>query len=258
MAIAVTDQAIAKIKELIVAGEFTAGTKLPREQDLAARLGISRNSLREAVRALTLVGVLDTRVGDGTYVTSLDADMLLTGLGFVGDLLESETLLEVHHVRRILEPAATALAATRLTESDFAGLEACLERMEAAAPTQHFVDADTEFHRIITSASGNATLASLIQSLSGGMIRARLWRTMTDHDGVELTKQRHRDIYAGLRARDPEQAMAADIHHLADGEHRLERWLERERELWPEPRSDGRLPSKAGAARRPRQRAVKV
>jgi len=122
MAIPVTDQAIAKIKELIVDGEFTAGTKLPREQDLAARLGISRNSLREAVRALTLIGV-STRVGDGTYVTSLDADMLLTGLGFIGDLLEGETLLEVHQVRRVLEPAATALAATRMTDADFAALE---------------------------------------------------------------------------------------------------------------------------------------
>jgi DNA-binding FadR family transcriptional regulator len=254
MAIPVTDQAIAKIKELIVAGEFTAGTKLPREQDLAARLGISRNSLREAVRALALVGVLDTRVGDGTYVTSLDADMLLTGLGFVGDLLESETLLEVHHVRRILEPTATGLAATRLTEQDFIALESWLERMEVAESTQEFIDADTEFHRVITSASGNATLASLIQSLSGGMIRARLWRTMTDHDGVELTKQRHRDIYAALRARDPEQAVAADVLHLADGEHWLERWLERERELWPEAATDGT----PAAVARPRRRAVKV
>ena len=93
MAVPVTDQAIAKIKDLIISGEFVAGAKLPREQDLAARLGLSRNSLREAVRALALIGVLDTRVGDGTYVTSLDADVLLTGMGFVGDLLDGQTLL---------------------------------------------------------------------------------------------------------------------------------------------------------------------
>jgi DNA-binding FadR family transcriptional regulator len=180
--------------------------------------------------------------------------MLLTGLGFVGDLLEAETLLEVHRVRRILEPAATGLAATRLTEQDFAALESTLERMEVGQSTQQFIDADTEFHRIITSASGNATLASLIQSLSGGMIRARLWRTMTDHDGVELTKQRHRDIYAALLARDPDQAMAADTLHLADGERWLERWLDRERELWPDAVGDGN----ADGAKRPRRRPVKV
>ena len=224
MAVPLTDQAILKIKDLIIAGEFGAGAKLPPERDLAARLGLSRNSLREAVRALALIGVLDTRVGDGTYVTSLDADMLLTGMGFVGDLLEGATLLEVHQVRRILEPVATGLAATRLTENDFLALEACLSQMDEADDTQAFIDADTEFHRIIVTASGNAMLASVIQNLSGGMMRARLWRTITEHGAAEITNQRHRDIYVALRAGDAEQASAADLLHLADGE----RWLQRQ------------------------------
>jgi DNA-binding FadR family transcriptional regulator len=222
MAVPVTDQAIAKIKDLIISGEFTAGAKLPREQDLAERLGLSRNSLREAVRALVLIGVLDTRVGDGTYVTRLDADLLLTGMGFVGDLLDGTTLLEVHQVRRLLEPVATGLAATRLTEDDFVALEASLERMNEAETNQDFIDADTEFHRIIVRAAGNATLASIILNLSGGMMRARLWRTITEHDVVEISKQRHRDIYVALRAGDAEQASAADLIHLAEGE----RWLQ--------------------------------
>jgi GntR family transcriptional regulator, transcriptional repressor for pyruvate dehydrogenase complex len=221
MATPLTDQAILKIKDLIIAGEFGPGSRLPRERDLATRLGLSRNSLREAVRALALIGVLDTRVGDGTYVTSLDADTLLTGMGLVSDLLDGETLLEVHQVRRILEPVATGLAATRLTESDFLALEACLEQMEEADSNQAFIDADTEFHRIIVAASGNATLASVIQNLSGGMMRARLWRTITDNDAAQTTLERHRDIYVALRAGDAEQASAADLLHLADGE----RWL---------------------------------
>src|SRR5438034_8239347 len=73
---ALTDQAIAEIKNLIMSGEFVAGSRLPKEQDLAQRLGLSRNSLREAVRALTLIGVLEPRVGDGTYVTSLEPELL--------------------------------------------------------------------------------------------------------------------------------------------------------------------------------------
>ncbi len=223
MAAPLTDQAITKIKELIMSGEFKAGSKLPRGQVLAAKLGLSRNSLREAVRALTLIGVLDTRVGDGTYVTSLDADLLLAGMGFVGELLDGSTLLEVHQVRRILEPVATGLAATRLTEDDFLALEACLEQMEEAETTQAFIDADAEFHRIIVLAAGNATLASLIQNLSGGMLRARLWRTITEQDAVEITRQRHRDIYVALRAGDAERASAADLIHLSEGEE----WLRR-------------------------------
>jgi GntR family transcriptional repressor for pyruvate dehydrogenase complex len=221
-AVALTDQAIAKIKDLILTGEFQAGSKLPREQDLAQKLGLSRNSLREAVRALALIGVLDTRVGDGTYVTSLDADLLMTGMGLVGELLDGKTLLEAHQVRRILEPVATALAVPRLTETDFAELESILERMERSEKTQAFIDADNDFHRVINSATGNATLASLIQNLSGGMMRARLWRTVTEQGAVNLTKQRHRDIYVALREGDAARASAADLIHLAEGE----RWLE--------------------------------
>jgi GntR family transcriptional regulator, transcriptional repressor for pyruvate dehydrogenase complex len=224
---ALTDQAIAKIKDLILAGEFQAGSKLPREQDLARKLGLSRNSLREAVRALALIGVLNTRVGDGTYVTSLDAELLMTGMGLVGELLDGKTLLEAHQVRRILEPVATSLAATRLTEADFAELADILERMERADRTQAFVDADNDFHAVINNATGNATLASLIQNLSGGMMRARLWRTLTEEEAVEVTKQRHRDIYLALRAGDAQRASAADLIHLAEGERWLELMLER-------------------------------
>ena len=119
---ALTDQAIAKIKDLILTGEFQAGSKLPREADLAQKLGLSRNSLREAVRALTLVGVLETRVGDGTYVTSLDVDLLMTGMGFVSELLDGKTLFEAHQVRRVLEPFASGVAASKLTVADFAKL----------------------------------------------------------------------------------------------------------------------------------------
>ena len=223
MAVPLTDQAIANIKDLIISGEFTAGSKLPREQELAARLGLSRNSLREAVRALSLVGVLEPRVGDGTYVTSLEPELLLTGMGFIGDLMAGTTLLELHQVRRILEPVATGMAASRLTEHDFHALENCLDQMDRAATTQAFIDADVEFHRIIVFAAGNATLASLIQNLSGGTMRARLWRSITEEGALEVTKERHRDIYEALRARDAELASAADLIHLGDSE----RWLRR-------------------------------
>ncbi len=222
MAAPVTDQAMAKIKDLILSGTYPAHAKLPREQDLAAELGLSRNSLREAVRALTVIGVLDTRVGDGTYVTSLDAGALLEGLGFVGDLLEGATLMEAHQVRRILEPVATAMATSRLADDDFMALQACLAQMDGATSIETLIEADTAFHRIIIDAAGNATLASLIQGLSGNAIRTRLWQTITEHGAAEITKQRHHDIYAALRAGDAEQARAADLVHLAD----VERWLE--------------------------------
>lgn len=225
---ALTDQAISEIKGLIMSGEFSAGAKLPKEQELAQRLGLSRNSLREAVRALTMVGVLEPRVGDGTYVTSLEPDLLLTGMGFVSDLLTGSTLLELHQIRRILEPIATAMATPRLDEDAFSELESCLAAMDIAETTQAFIAADEEFHRIIVAASGNTTLASLIHNLSGGTLRARLWRSVTEQGAIEITRQRHRDIFEALRARDAERASAADLLHLADGEVWLRRMIEAE------------------------------
>ncbi len=225
---ALTDQAIAEIKNLIMSGEFAAASKLPKEQDLARRLGLSRNSLREAVRALTLIGVLEPRVGDGTYVTSLEPELLLTGMGFVSDLLTGPTLLELHQVRRILEPVATGMAASRLDDDDFVALEAFLAEMESAETTQAFIAADEEFHRIIVSASGNSTLASLIQNLSGGTLRARLWRSVREQDAIETTKRRHWDIYRALLDRDAERASAADLIHLSEGEQWLRQLIENE------------------------------
>ena len=152
-----TDQAIAKIKQLISSGEFTAGARLPTERELTQQFGVSRSSLREAVRALALVGVLESRVGDGTYVTTLEPELLLTGVGFVSDLIGGASLLELHQVRRILEPEATRLATPRLTDEDFERLAACLQRMESADGVPAFIEADTAFHKVILDACGNAT-----------------------------------------------------------------------------------------------------
>ena len=219
---ALTDRAITKIKDLIVAGEFGPGDRLPKETELADRLGLSRNSLREAVRALSLVGVLEARQGDGTYVTSLEPDLLLAGTAFVSELLTGPTLRELYEVRRILEPVATALATPRLTDEDFAALEQSLERMGSAETTQAFIDADVDFHHVIVSACGNATLASLIQNLSGSTVRSRIWRAIHERGAVESTQRLHHDIFRALQQRDAELAAATDIVHLAAGE----RWLQ--------------------------------
>jgi DNA-binding FadR family transcriptional regulator len=219
---ALTDQAITKIKDLIVEGEFAPGARLPKESELAERLGLSRNSLREAVRALSLVGVLEARQGDGTYVTSLEPELLLAGTSFLSDLLTGPTLRELHEVRRILEPAATALATPRLRDEDFEALEESLERMDNADSIQAFIDADVDFHRVIVGACGNATLASLIQNISGGTLRARVWRAIHEQGAVESTRRLHHDIYAALQQRDAELAAATDLVHLAAGD----RWLQ--------------------------------
>src|SRR5579863_2886438 len=128
----VTDDAIDRIRELIASGQWGAGTRLPREADLAKQLGLSRNSLREAVRALSLARVLEVRQGDGTYVSSLEPDELLEPTLSATHLLRGRTVLELFQVRRMLEPEAAAMAALRADADVIRALGVELDRMIAA------------------------------------------------------------------------------------------------------------------------------
>jgi GntR family transcriptional repressor for pyruvate dehydrogenase complex len=223
--VSVTSDVIEKVKEMILSGELQPGTKLPRENELARRLSVSRSSLREAVRALAALNVIDVRQGDGTYVTSLTPEVLLEVIGFGIDLVTDPSLLEVFEVRRFLETAATAAAASSITEEGLAELRNCMERMAHAESVEDLVHVDEEFHRIVAEATGNSVLVALMNNLSSRTLRARLWRGVMERGAVDRTKQWHRAILEGLEARDPEVATAADLMHLAEGEAWLRRAL---------------------------------
>ncbi|MFD5008147.1 FadR/GntR family transcriptional regulator [Streptomyces mutabilis] len=218
---AVTDEAIEKIKDMIVSGRLAPGDRLPKESELAAGLGLSRNSLREAVRALSLIRILDVRQGDGTYVSSLDPQLLLEAIGFVVDFHRDDTVLEFLAVRRILEPAATAMAASRITEAELDALAAALDALGAEPSVEDLIAADLEFHRAVVRGSGNSVLCSLLDGLSGPTTRARVWRGLTQEDAVARTLREHRAILDALRDRDAEAARSWATVHIAS----VEQWL---------------------------------
>ncbi|MFJ8751181.1 FadR/GntR family transcriptional regulator [Streptomyces sp. NPDC102441] len=218
---AVTDEAIEKIKGMIVSGALAPGDRLPKESELAAELGLSRNSLREAVRALSLIRILDVRQGDGTYVTSLDPQLLLEALSFVVDFHRDDTVLEFFAVRRILEPAATGMAALRITEEQLDALDAQLDALGPEPSVEELVAGDLEFHRGIVQTCGNSVLCSLLDGLSGPTTRARVWRGLTQEDAVGRTLREHRAILAALRDRDAEAARSWATVHVAS----VEQWL---------------------------------
>jgi len=221
--VAVTDEAIDRIKEMIVSGELLPGDRLPREADLAERLGLSRSSLREAVRALSLIHVLDVRQGDGTYVTSLEASRLLEAMSFVVDFHRDDTVLQFLEVRRILEPAATAMAALHMTEEEVAELAKVLATRGDDASVDGLVANDLEFHGRIAMGSGNPVLCSLLESLSAPTTRARVWRGLTQEGAVARTFEQHADIYEAIAARHPEVARSWATVHIAG----VEDWLRR-------------------------------
>ncbi len=218
---ALTDEAIDKIKQMIISGRVRPGEKLPREADLAAELGLSRNSLREAVKALSLINVLDVRQGDGTYATSLEPSLLLEALSFMVDFHRDDTVLEFLEIRRILEPAATALAAARMPDEDRIELGKVLDAADVNAPVEEFVQADMEFHRLIAVGSCNSVLASLVDNMSVPTARARVWRGMTEPHAKDRTLAEHRAIYNAIIGRDADLARSWATVHIAG----IESWL---------------------------------
>ncbi|OPG03491.1 FadR/GntR family transcriptional regulator [Microbispora sp. GKU 823] len=220
---AVTDAAIDKIKQMITSGELAPGDRLPKEADLAERLGLSRNSLREAVRALALINVLDVRQGDGTYVTSLQPHLLLEAMSFVVDFHRDDTVLQFLEVRRVLEPAATAMAAMNMPDEDVKELRAILGALPADPSVEELVANDLRFHQHIAAGSGNPVLCSLIDSLSGPTTRARVWRGLTQEGALDDTREQHVMICDAIAARRPEVARAWATVHVAG----VEEWLRR-------------------------------
>lgn len=220
-AASVTEEAIDKIRERIVSGDWGPGDRLPKESELAAELGLSRNSLREAVRALSQLRVLEVRQGDGTYVSSLEPDLLLESTGFVTHLLLGETAIDLYEVRRILEAAAAGLAAARIDDEEKQDLRGSLERMRVAQSVEELVEADVAFHAVIAKAAGNSVLTSLLSSLSTRTMRVRLWHGRSADDALDETREEHRRIFEAIIAGDPELARAAATAHIASGE----RWL---------------------------------
>lgn len=212
-------QVIGNVKRMIASGELGAGDRLPVEKVLAERWGVSRGSLREGVRALAALGVLETRQGDGTYVTRLDPGTLLSPLSFYAELQGSEQSADLLAIRRVLETESAGLAAIRMSDADLQRLEDILADIDEVLASgrldpEAFIDADAEFHRLIAAAGGNPALAALIGSLVSRTLRGRLWRAITERDSVGEAHAEHRDILAALRTRDPQRARIRMGAHL--------------------------------------------
>jgi DNA-binding FadR family transcriptional regulator len=202
---ALVPQVIEQLKAQISSGEWPVGTRIPTEPDLVAALGVGRNTIREAVRALVHSGVLERRQGSGTYVT---ARYELTG--YVARRLEAAELAESIEVRRAFEVEAARLAATRRTVADLGQLDRALAARENAwragfAPA--FVEADAALHMAIVDAAHNGMLAELYASFHGALL-ASLHSKIGD-DLTPASYVDHTDLVEAIRAGDADRAARA-------------------------------------------------
>ena len=217
----ITDDAIGRIKSMILSGELAPGDRLPPEKELGQRLGISRNTVREAVKALEMIRVLDVRRGDGTYVSSLEPALLVEAISFVVDLHLDRSIIELFEVRRILEGAAARLAAAHISQEQLLSLRTQLDFARATDSVEELVQHDLLFHAHVVAASGNTYLSALADSLSTRTVRARIWRGLTQTGAVERTLNEHEALVAALEAGDSRLAEALAMSHISG----VEGWL---------------------------------
>jgi GntR family transcriptional regulator, transcriptional repressor for pyruvate dehydrogenase complex len=154
-------------------------------------------------------------------VTSLQIPLLLEALSFIVDCHRDATVLEFLGARRILEPAATAMAAERITPEESEELRELLDRLGPQRQAEELVANDLEFHQRIAACSGNSVLCSLLDTLSGPTTRARVWRGLTQSRATERTLAEHRAILEALTNHDREVARSWATVHIAA----VEDWL---------------------------------
>ncbi|MEV6553075.1 FadR/GntR family transcriptional regulator [Streptomyces sp. NPDC051597] len=206
---ALADQVIAQLRNQITSGEWPVGARIPTEPELVEQLGVARNTVREAVRALAHNGLLDIRQGSGTYVVATSE---LAGV--MHRRFADADPRHVAELRSTLESSAARLAAERRTPRDLAQLDALLARREeawASGVAEAFVAADSTLHLAIVAASHNDVLTELYADL-GDLLRD--W--LRDDVGRELRPENHMDharLVEAIRSGDAETAAAEAAGH---------------------------------------------
>jgi len=199
------DTVIAQLRAQIASGHWRCDERIPTEDQLAASLGVGRNTLREAIRALVHIGMLEVRQGDGTYVIS-DRDPSATLRQ-----VDNATLRDQLEVRRALEIEAARLAAQRRTDSDLAAMRLYLDERGSwsdEASLEEFVERDARFHLSIVEASHNTALLELYRYFWGS-IQGTIARTEHELNLPEPTLAAHESIYEAIALGDAEAAALA-------------------------------------------------
>ncbi|MFC4947792.1 FadR/GntR family transcriptional regulator [Pseudonocardia sp. GCM10023141] len=204
------DQVMAQLEGLISTGEWPVGSKIPAEPELVAALGVGRNTVREAVRALEHAGLLEPRRGDGTYVraaSDLGAALLRRA--------RRSTVLDVLDVRASLERDAAATAALCRTPADVVAIRAAVAARRSATTggdRTRFVAADLDFHRAVIAATGNQVLIDLYAGLTEALQHSVATVDALDDDPNGFPG--HDDLAEAIAAGDPVAARAAASAYL--------------------------------------------
>ncbi len=213
-----SDEIVEQIIELISRDVLKPGERLPGERDLCKRFGVGRTSLREALRSLSVMGILEGRVGEGTFVAINSNGYLKKTLQW-SLLLDPKRVQDLVETRLMLESQNAGLAAQRRTEENLSMVERNLESMEdlLEEPDQ-FLECDLEFHLLVAQATQNTILYSLLSMTRGYLhewVKGTLGRPIGEVvKRTKLSLQQHKTIFQAIRGGDAERAQHAMKVHI--------------------------------------------
>jgi GntR family transcriptional repressor for pyruvate dehydrogenase complex len=210
-----TEHVITYVRDLIARGQLRPGDRLPAERDLSIQLGVSRPTIRAGLRALSAIGVIDSRHGSGTYIPDGPPTLGSEPLRFLAALhgLSREKMYEA---RRVLEVSAAGLAAERASAEHIAAIaEEVASLFASIEDPQEFLVHDIRFHRTVAAASGNQIVASLVEMVSALYYEQRRETAAQATDrNLRDAADLHRSIYQAIRKHDVEQAQTLMHRHL--------------------------------------------
>ncbi len=209
----VAEEVADRIRILMLDGTFPPGEPLPSERHLAERFGVSRGSIRDALRTLETIGLLETRHGQGTFPHELSVDRLVAPLASVM-AYRSDLQDELLDVRRMFEPAVARVAALRAKEEDLADLQHILETQRQKLKSgQSAIAEDTAFHAILARSTRNRVVMSIMATLNDLLVESRT-QSLRQKGRPARSIDGHEAVVAALRRRDPEGASQAMYNHI--------------------------------------------
>ena len=207
-------QIITQIREMIIDGHLKPGNRLPPERKLSEIMGVNRHTLREALKALEYMGVVQGKAGIGTIINNVGQDVLVDRISIATLFSPHQFLFELLEIRKIMEPGIAAIASERATGEDLARMSKSIIQMESDLKTDDRSDAYISFHLTLAETTRNTTIVRLMEPLMSMQLQYR--------EGVRQIKGRrskslkeHKHIYKAVKNRKPEEAKTAMTQHIS-------------------------------------------
>lgn len=202
-----------QIRNMILSGELKKGDQLPSERDMALQFGVSRTAVREAIKSLSEIGLIDIMVGRGTFVANNTTDRIIESVNLLLDV-EKVVKEDLHFARKVLEAPIAKLAAKNRTEENLKNLKSLIEQMEKSKNhTKKFIETDTEFHVELAKASNNTAFVVLTQAIMQ-ILRSDLTFVLNFQDQTDTALAHHKEILRNVTNKDMEGAELAMQSHM--------------------------------------------